>query len=57
MNNKGFAISTILYGLVLLMGMILFLLLGTMDFAKNNNSDLVETVEEELNTCVLDRTC
>ena len=57
MNNHGFAISTILYGLVLMMGLILFLLLETMSFSKDNNGKLVDTVEEELNRCVMDKTC
>lgn len=57
MNNKGFAISTVLYGLVLLMSMLLFLLLGTMSFSRDNNSKMVEQIEEELNECVWQGTC
>lgn len=57
MNNKGFAISTVLYGLVILMSLLLFLLLGTMSFSRDNNSKLVEQIEEELNDCVWQGTC
>lgn len=57
MNNKGFAISTVLYGLVILMSLLLFLLLGTMSFSRDNNSKLVEQIEEELNECVWQGTC
>ena len=57
MNNKGFAISTILYGLVLLMSLLLFLWIGTVSFSKDNNDKLVEQIEEELNECVWQGSC
>lgn len=57
MNNKGFAISTVLYSLIILMSLLLFLLIGTMSFSRDNGSQLVEQIEQELNECVWQGTC
>lgn len=57
MNNKGFAISTVLYGLIILMSLLLFLWIGTMSFSKDNSDKLIEQIEEELNECVWQGTC
>ena len=46
-NNKGFAITTILYALVLMLSLILFLLIGLQSFGKKANDDLVKTVTKE----------
>lgn len=57
MNNKGFAVSTILYGLLILSSAILFLLVGTMAFTKKQDSDFVDQIETELNECIWEGTC
>ncbi len=57
MNNKGFAVSTILYGLVVLMGLLLFLAISTAAFQRNTDDNFVKDVEEELNTCTYEGTC
>ena len=43
MNNKGFAISTILYGLMILFLMLFLSLLGILAQQKNNMEKLVNT--------------
>lgn len=42
MNNKGFAITTILYGLLILFCMLLISLLGILSTYKNNMEKLIE---------------
>ena len=48
-NNKGFAISTVLYSLLIMATLILFLLLGNLSFERRTTSDLVDNIKSELN--------
>lgn len=57
MNNKGFAISTILYGMITMATMILFLLVGNLSFQKKTTDDFTAQIEKELNACVEDGSC
>ena len=50
LNNKGFAISTVLYSLLIMATLILFLLLGNLSFERRTTSDLVDNIKSELNT-------
>lgn len=52
-DNKGFAVSTILYGILSLTILILMIIFGVMKSSKEMNEDLVESLEETMNTCVL----
>lgn len=49
LNNKGFAITTLLYGLLSVAFLIMTLLIGIMSTNRQNTSTLVKTIEEELN--------
>lgn len=49
MNNKGFAITTLLYGLMSVAFLIMTLLMGIMSQNRQNTSTLVDKIEEELN--------
>ncbi len=49
LNNKGFAISTVLYSLLIMATLILFLLLGNLSFERRTTSDLVNNIKSELN--------
>ena len=49
LNNKGFAISTVLYSLLIMATLILFLLLGNLSFERRTTSDLVDNIKSELN--------
>lgn len=49
LNNKGFAITTLLYGLLSVAFLIMTLLIGVMSTNRQNTSTLVKTIEEELN--------
>ncbi len=50
LNNKGFAISTMLYGLLIIAVLLIFMLLSIVAFNKKSNDDFVRQVEQELLT-------
>lgn len=52
MNEKGFAVSTVLYGILIMATLIMTLLVSTMAFSRKSTVDFVGTLEEELNNCV-----
>ena len=49
LNNKGFAISTILYSLLIMATLVLFLLVGNLGFERRTTNDLVNEITDELN--------
>ena len=49
LNNKGFAISTMLYSLLIMVFLIIALLMGIMSANRQNNKTLINTIEDELN--------
>ena len=49
LNNKGFAISTLIYGLAVMGIMIVAILMATMAKNRTNSSSLVRAIEDELN--------
>ncbi len=49
LNNKGFAISTVLYSLLIMATLVLFLLIGNFQFERNSTSDFVNNIVNELN--------
>lgn len=57
LNQKGFAVSTILYGLLLVMVFIIFLLLSVNRFERRTTNDYVEVISKELNECVANGSC
>lgn len=57
LNQKGFAVSTILYGLLLVMVFIIFLLLSVNRFERRTTNDYVELISKELNECVASGSC
>lgn len=49
LNNKGFAISTLIYGLAIMGIMIVAILMATMAQTRANTRNLVKSIEEDLN--------
>lgn len=47
-NNRGFAISTMLYGLLIIMVLMMALLMSTLAFTRNNSKKFVNEVVDEL---------
>lgn len=54
LNNKGFAISTVLYSLLMMATLILFLLIGTLSFERRTTTDFSNNIKDELNTFISD---
>lgn len=52
LNEKGFAISTVLYGILIMAMIIMTLLISTMAFTRKSSVDFINEIEEELNKCV-----
>jgi len=48
MNNKGFAISTVIYGLSIMGILIISILMGIMSTTRSNNRKLSQEIEDEL---------
>ncbi len=57
LGEKGFAISTILYGLLLMGSLMLFLLLGTISFEHDSSTDFGKEIAKDLNNCVQNGNC
>lgn len=51
-DNKGFAISTILYSLLLMVALILFLLIGILNFERQSTNEFVDNIEDDLNNSI-----
>lgn len=49
LNNKGFAITTVIYGLAILGILLMALLMSTMSQSRSNNNDITRSIEDELN--------
>ncbi len=48
LDNRGFAISTMLYGLIVVLMLLFTLVISTMAFNRKNSKDFVDIVTEEL---------
>ncbi len=48
MNNKGFAISTMLYGMLIIASLVIFTIVSLTTFGKKTQTDFVDEVETEL---------
>lgn len=49
LNNKGFAITTALYSLLVMAALIFFLLIGNLSFERRSTDDFVSDIEDDLN--------
>lgn len=50
MNNKGFAITTLIYGLAIMMLLLIAIIMATLTSMRKNMKDLSDQIEEELLT-------
>lgn len=49
MNNKGFALSVILYAMIIFAVAIFYLLLGVVKSRYNTNDDFIKKVQDSIN--------
>ncbi len=52
LNNRGFAFTTIIYALVLLLGLSIFLVFGIVSSKVNNSSEFGKEVDRELENVI-----
>lgn len=52
MNNKGFAITTIVYSILLLLSLSMFLVFGVLRNNYDNEKTFINDINDELNTCL-----
>ena len=57
MNNKGFAITTIVYGIVILIVLLSFSIITIMKNNYLNQKDLIKETNEKLNQCLIKEEC
>lgn len=57
MNNKGFAITTIVYAIVILLVLILFSVTSIVKNRYVDQSEFINDVKDELNTCISSGAC
>lgn len=53
MNNKGFAITTILYSLLIMATLVLFLLIGVFSFERKSTDDFNASIRNDLNNYII----
>lgn len=56
-NNKGMAITTVVYSIILLLSMSMFLVLGILRNQYSNEKKFILDIREELNTCLINDKC
>ncbi len=52
MNNKGFAVTTMVYAAIILLSLVMFTVLGIMQGEYNNQRGLVEDINKNLTQCI-----
>ena len=57
MNQKGFASTTIIYGIVILLVLVMFLTLEVLKNGYSNQKDFINDINENLNTCIKENRC
>lgn len=57
MNNKGFAVTTIVYSVILLLALIMFTTIALVDGEYNNQKDFVNDINESLGKCLNENQC
>ena len=54
LNNRAFAASTVLYGILTITLLLMMLILATMKSSNKLNASMADVVENQLNNCIED---
>jgi hypothetical protein len=57
LNNKGFAFTTIVYAIVLMLGLSMFLVFSILRSNAIDAKDFDTEIDNELDQCLMDLTC
>ncbi len=57
MNNKGFAVSSIIYASVILLALVMFTTLAIEKNKYVDQKDLINNIDRNLSTCLKEGTC
>lgn len=52
MNNKGMAITTMIYASVILLSIVILTTLAILSASYNNRHDLINDIDKNLNECI-----
>lgn len=52
MNNKGFAVTSMVYAAVILLAIVIFTILAIVENQYTNQKDFVEQVNQDLTQCI-----
>lgn len=52
MNNKGMAITTMIYASVILLSIVILTTLAVLSASYNNKHDLINDIDKNLNECI-----
>lgn len=57
MNNKGFAVTTIIYSVVLLLSLVIMSILTVLKSEYDNQKTYINDINEELTECLTNKDC
>ena len=57
MNNKGFAITTIIYAVLILLSLSMFVVLAILRTQYDNEKTFIIDINEEITTCLKENNC
>ena len=57
MKDKGFAITTVIYSIVLLITLVAVMILGLLKAEYSDQKDYIRDINEELTECLQNKTC
>ena len=57
MNNKGFAITTVVYSVVLLLSLVILSIMAILRTEYNDQKTYINDINDELTECLSDKSC